>query len=141
MCGRDRASGPWYRGQEERWDAFAHPRSLRVPRSGAESEFGMPRAERLDDAAADQHEPGAELRQLDEIGQRKAFVGMQETQCEIARIASKDGRIVISKSALGGARDLRPLDRPARHRAPQGRAVGPGTHRRAPREHKNTEER
>src|SRR3546814_5987348 len=111
MCGRDRASGPWYRGQEERWDAFAHPRSLRVPRSGAESEFGMPRAERLDDVAADQHEPGAELRQLDEIGQRKAFVGMQETQCEIARIASKVGRIVLSKRSEEHTSELQSLMR------------------------------
>src|SRR3546814_12083668 len=37
--------------------------------------------------------------------------------------------IVLCQSALGGARDLRPIDRPARHCGPQDRAVGPGHHR------------
>src|SRR3546814_6589597 len=57
--------------QEQAADLFPHPRIHAVARLDAKDEFGMPRAQRLQHVAPDQHETAPELQQLDRLIQHE----------------------------------------------------------------------
>src|SRR3546814_12700603 len=78
----------------------------------------MPRAQRLQHVAPDQHETAPELQQLDRLIQHETLVRVHKGQREVARIAGELSRIAARQPAVDRPRDLRPTDHPPRHRRP-----------------------
>ena len=120
---------------KQRMNLFAQAIASPFLGVGAVDQFGVSIAQMLDHIAADQHQPGTEPRQFDQIGQRETLIGGHEAEGIIAREFGEVGGVFPAQPALCGASDIAPGDRPPRHRPAEHRAIGLSRHRPHQRKH------